>query len=85
MGDGIGEGFQFLGLANDHRGLLAKICDHGRNRRSKCADLIPIGPGFELGGQIMMSDPIGRHGESSERLGNGPTHGLVGDDDQETE
>ena len=33
----------------------------------------------------MMSDPIGRYGELSERLCNGTAHGYLGHDDQETE
>ena len=71
---GVGEGFEFLGLAHEGGASLAEICKHGRQGIRQDADFVSCGPGFKLGREVMSGDTVCCGCKLFKRCGHEPFH-----------
>ena len=74
---GVGEGFEFLGLAHEGGASFTEICKHGRQRIRQDADFVSCGPGLKLGREVMAGDAICHGCKPLKRCGHEPLHHEV--------
>ena len=75
--NGVGEGFELLGLAHEGGASLAEICQHGRQRIRQDADFVSCKPGFKLGREVVAGDAICRGGKPFKWCCHEPLHHEV--------